>query len=341
MSSKFFPMEKLDKIDFGDNLDFNQWLNENYPIDIEEFVFDASEILYKQDYDGYLSALERFNNDPKITLRRIIENFPTPIAYYIDQAQNNYQNKHHRLDLLKSSWEAVIFFIYGLVVGEARQKKLPLKSIGLIKWDTFCSDSVHVKLNIVENILDFAIKNGIEFECCKIIPISTILDIRKLNQERNGFAHAAAKTELQQDALYNELFPLVTSALNQLMGLSKVKLFRYHDSSQPLYPRCEIFNGSSLSGKKEIVTLSRDSYFDILDEFDNRTIFAQIQTTVFNVAPFIHFSQEIHETNPLICFFKKHTNSKYRFEVVSKSQNREFEISDFSYSEGKLKSLIL
>ena len=333
-------MEEADKIKFLDNPEFNDWLNDNFPVEIEEYEFHSSEVLYNQHYDGYVKALERYNQDPQIVLWRIIENFPTPIAYYIDQAENNYQNEHHRLDLLKSCWEAIIFFIYGLVVAEARHRNIPLKTIGLTSWSTFKSDRVHDKLNIVENILDYTTKNGISFECASIIPIATLADVRKLNQERNGFEHAAAKTAMQQRELYKELFPLVRNVLNQLMGLEKVRLFRYHEAAQPLFPRCEIFNGSSLAGKKDIVTLHRDNYMEILDEFDNSTVFAQINTTAFCLAPFIHFFQEVHETNALICFFKKHNGGKYKFEVVSKSQDKEFEPADFDKFENKLKSLI-
>lgn len=333
-------MEEADQIKFLDNPEFNDWLNNNFPVEIEEYEFHSSEILYNQHYDGYVKALERYNQDPQIVLWRIIENFPTPIAYYIDQAENNYQNEHHRLDLLKSCWEAIIFFIYGLVVAEARHRNIPLKTIGLTSWSTFKSDRVHDKLNIVENILDYTTKNGIPFECASTIPIATLADVRKLNQERNGFEHAAAKTAMQQRELYKELFPLVRNVLNQLMGLEKVRLFRYHEASQPLFPRCEIFNGSSLGGKKDIVTLHRNNYMEILDDFDNTTVFAQINTTAFCLAPFIHFFQEVHETNALICFFKKHNGGKYKFEVVSKSQDKEFEPADFDKFESKLKSLI-
>lgn len=333
-------MEEADKIKFLDNPEFNDWLNDNFPVEIEEYEFHSSEVLYNQHYDGYVKALERYNQDPQIVLWRIIENFPTPIAYYIDQAENNYQNEHHRLDLLKSCWEAIMFFIYGLVVAEARHRNIPLKTIGLTSWQTFKSDRVHDKLNIVENILDYTTKNGIPFECASIIPIATLADVRKLNQERNGFEHAAAKTAMQQRELYKELFPLVRNVLNQLMGLEKVRLFRYHEAAQPLFPRCEIFNGSSLGGKKDIVTLHRDNYMEILDDFDNTTVFAQINTTAFCLAPFIHFFQEVHETNALICFFKKHNGGKYKFEVVSKSQDKEFEPADFDKFENKLKSLI-
>jgi hypothetical protein len=333
-------MDKQPKIEFIDNPDFNQWLKENYPIEIELYEFNASEVLYNLKYDWYVEALERYNNDTQFVLRRIIDNFPTPIAFYIDQAENNYQNDHHRLDLLKSCWEAIIFFIYGLVVAEARHKKVPLKTLGLTKYDNFRSDKVHTKLLIVENILDYVLKNGFNFECAKIIPISILSDIRKLNQERNGFEHASARNAQQQKNLYNELFPIVTNVLNSLIGLEDVKLFRYYSSEMALFPRCEIFNGSSLTGKKDIVILNKENYIEIMEQFNNLTIFTQVNGIAFCVAPFIHFFQEEHETNALICFYKKHKSSKYKFEVVSKSQDKDFDISDFIIVETELKSLI-
>jgi|JI10StandDraft_1071094.scaffolds.fasta_scaffold35817_3 hypothetical protein len=335
-------MDAKTKIEFIDNPEFNQWLNENYPVEIEEYELRSSEVLYNLKYECYIEALERYNDNPQLVLWRIIDNFPTPIAYYIDQAENNSQNDHHRLDLLKSCWEAIIFFIYGLVVAEARHRNIPLNSLGLTKYEKFLSDKIYDKLIIVENILDYVNKNGFHFECASLIPISTLSHVRKLNQERNGFEHASARTAQQQKKLYDELFPIVTNVLNQLIGFEKVKLFRYYETPlQPLFPRCEIFNGSSLGGKKDTIYLKKENYIEIMEEFDKNTIYAQVNNLAFCVSPFIHFYQEEHETNPLICFFKQNLkNGKYKFEVVSKSQDKEFEISVFAKVEVKLKSLI-
>ena len=118
-------------IEYSDNPDFNQWLIENYQVEIEEYEFPASGVLYKMSQDSYAEALARYKADPKVSLSRIEEKFPTPIAYYFYQATNNYQNDHHRLDLLKSCRESIIYFLFGLVVAEARHKKLPLMSLGI------------------------------------------------------------------------------------------------------------------------------------------------------------------------------------------------------------------
>ena len=328
------------QIPYVDNQEFNQWLDENYDIVIENFTFASSEVLYAMNYSQYIEALERYDIDPPIVLNRIITKFPAPIAYYLDQAENNYQNHHHRLDLLKSCWESVIFFIYGLVVAEANHRAFPLKELGN-EYKTYYSDRVYDKLRIVEGIIDKSLTKGLTLYCADIISLPILADIKKLNQERNGFEHAAAKTEQQQKDLYEKLFPILIKVLGSLIKLEKVKLLRYHSSDMALYPRCEIFNGNSLDGKKEIIVLEKNNYVDIIDYWNKNSIFAQIDDIVFSVAPFIHFYQESHETNALLAFFKKAKGQDYDFEVMSKSHTKELNKSDFTIFENQLRSNII
>ena len=325
-------MSEEKKIEFVDNPDFNRWLEENYAVKIAEYEYRSSDVLYKINYDDYIEALNRYNTDPKIELSRIEEKFPSPIAYYFYQAINNYQNDHHRLDLLKSCWESIIFFLYGLVIAEARHRKISLKSIGII-WKTLWSDRLFDKLTIVENVIDYTTKNGIPFDCAALIPISTLTLIKKLNQERNGFEHSAARTSAQQKKLYNDLYPLLESVLKQLIKLENVTVLRYYSTETPLIPRCEIYNGSSLEGRKETVILKKDNYVEILDYFNASSLFAKVNSEVFCLSPFIHFYQEIHETNAIICFYKKEKSGKYLFEVVGKSQDKEFDKTTFDLME--------
>jgi hypothetical protein len=334
-------MSEDTKIEFIDNPDFNRWLEENYQVRIEEYEYPASEVLYNTNYEDYVEALNRYIADPRIELSRIEEKFPLPIAYYFYQANNNYQNDHHRLDLLKSCWESIVFLLFGLVVAEARHKKLPIKEIG-IAWKTFWSDKLFDKLTIIENIIDFTSKNGISFECSTIVPVATLTIIKTLNQERNGFAHSAARTALQQQQLYQTLCPLLENVLKQLIGLENVTILRYYSSETPLIPRCEIFNGNSIEGRKEGVILKRESYIEILDHWNANAIFARINNQVFCLSPFIHFVQEPHETNAVLCFYKKkRPGGKYLFEVVSKAQDKEFDKRCFTEMETQLRGLVV
>ena len=328
------------KIEFVDNPDFNRWLEENYSVEIEEYEFPSSEVLYAISYEKYLEALERYTDDPKISLNRIEDKFPSPIAYYFYQANNNSDNPHHRLDLLKSCWESIVYFLFGLVVAEARHKKLPIKEIG-ITWKTLWSDRLFDKLAIIENIIDYTSKKGIAFECSSIIPVATLAKIRTLNQERNGFAHTAARTTAQQQGLYKTLSPVLEDVLKQLIGLENVIVLRYHSFETPLIPHCEIYNGSSIEGRKKGVILKKESYIEILDHWDANTIFAKLNDEVFCLSPFIHFAQEPHETNAVLCFYKKERVGKYLFEVVSKAQDKEFEKECFTAMEDQLRGLVV
>ncbi|MEM7127287.1 MAG: hypothetical protein AAF702_13225 [Chloroflexota bacterium] len=325
---------------FDDNPDFNQWLEENYPVEIEEFSFPASDVLYQMGYERYLEALERYIADPKISLTRIENLFPAPIAYYFYQATHNYQNAHHRLDLLKSCWESIVFLLFGLVVAEARHRQLDLKGLG-IKWKTLWGDRLGGKLDVTENILDHVIKNSIPFDCAAIIPLPVLADIKVLNQERNGFAHASAKTTAQQEEFYETLYPQLERILRQLIRLEEVKIFRYHDAQTPLWPRCEIFNGSSLDGRKELLKLDKSNYIDIVDDFDATAVYAQVMGHAFCLSPFIHFFQESHETNAVLCFYKKTKGGKYNFEIINRSQDFAFEKETFRVMEGKLRGLVV
>jgi hypothetical protein len=226
------------------------------------------------------------------------------------------------------------------VVGEARHRQLNLKALG-INWKTLWSDKLYNKVTITENILDHVTKNGIPFGCASIIPIHTLTDIKRLNQERNGFAHASARTAAQQQSLYDTLYPLLERVLRQLIRLEEVKVFRYHNAETPLWPRCEIFNGSSLDGKKEIIPLSKANYIDILDHFDATSIYAQVMGEAFCLSPFIHFFQETHETNAVICFYKQEQGSKYDFEIINRSQNHAFDKSVFIVMETMLRNLVV
>jgi len=328
------------RIESIDNPDFNKWLEENYSVEIEEYEFPSSDVLYQMSYDSYLEALERYAEDPKIKLSRIEEKFPSPIAYYFCQAENNYQNDHHRLDLLKSCWESIVFLLFGLVIGEARYREFLLKELG-ISWKTYWSDRLFDKLTIIENILDYTTKSGILFNCASIVSIETLMLIKKLNQERNGFTHASARTSAQQKSLYNELYPQLETVLTKLIKLEEVTLFRYHEAETPLYPRCEVFKGASMIGRKEILAIQKDNYVRILDHFNQCSIFAKVFNEVFCVSPFIHYFQEEHEPNALLCFYKKKYSGKYLYEVVSKSLNKEFDPNVFDLMANKLRELVI
>jgi hypothetical protein len=227
-------------IAYSDLPEFNDWLDfdsENI-VNIHGFSFSPSETLYNMNYDQYMLAYQDFLNDDDLLIEHVYTDFPTPIAYYLYQAEENYENPHHRLDLLKSAWEALVFFLYSLVIGEVRHRNIPLQNIG-VDLKEYYSERLATRLAIIENILDYCGKNGFTLSCMEFITIDVITKLRALNQRRNEFEHAFAANSEQQINLYDELFIEMLSAIKLLRNLDKITLFRFHsvEVEGPLFPR--------------------------------------------------------------------------------------------------------
>src|SRR5690349_11753528 len=111
------------RIEYTNNSEFNDEFDlENPEVKIGELEpYKASFVLYSVDYEAYLSAIEEYKQ-AKLDRQKesIYYEYPQPIAYYFHQAENGYSNENHRLQLLRSTWEAIIFTLYAIVIGEAR-----------------------------------------------------------------------------------------------------------------------------------------------------------------------------------------------------------------------------
>jgi hypothetical protein len=323
--------------------DFNEFLdnNDENVVQVDGYTFTPSLVLYTMNYEQYIEAYENYLADDNVLIQEVSKDFPTPVAFYLAQAEENYDSAHHRLDLLKSTWESLVFIIFGIVVGEARHRKVDLKAIG-VKFSDYFTNKLNTKLKIVENILDYCDKNTIDFNCAKIISITTISKLIKLNQERNGFEHTFAKTPDQQRELYTKLRPELIKVLRDLRNMERVNLIRHHSNDDGIfYPRCDGFNGESLSGKKKTVMVTASDIAIIGAYFNRSSIFCELDGLVFCVSPFIHFNKEPADAHPSICFYKDHKHGKYVYEIVGRSEEKPFEINDFADRENELRALII
>ncbi len=335
------PESEHPVVDYSDNPDFNRQIDEQNNVEVLGFSFSASEVLYGMNYDQYYLALQDFLSDSEELKQEVMEEFPTPIAFYFQQALENSDNSNHKLDLLKSTWEAIIFTLYGLVIGEAVHRKLSLREIGT-KAKEYFSDRLDTRLSIIESILNYCATNGYDFKVAKIVSPATIAMIKRLNQERNGFEHTAAKTPQQADELIQELLPELIKVLSAVRELKNVVIIRFHSTPDlgVLWPRCEIFKGQK--AKKESIQLDKTNYSDILEYFSAQFVFAQYEKLAFCLAPFVHFHKLAAEPHPNLCFHKKskQAEGKYRFEISGKSKEIDLEKTVFNSRLAVLASLI-
>lgn len=334
------------RIEYTDNPEFNEWLDNDSEnsVTIAGYTCLPSETLYKMNYEQYVEAYKAYLEDDIILLEDVYANFPTPISYYLYQAQENYDNPHHRLDLLKSGWEALGFFLYGVVVGEARHRKIPLKEFG-VELKEYYSERLASRLTIIENILDNCKKKSYLLNCSTILSIDAISKLRELNQKRNAFEHSFAATPEQQCALYAELFREMITALKFLRDLGKISIFRFHSTGDGglLLPRCDVFRGHSLDGAKKIIQLTKDDLDIVLSYFNPQWMFAHIEgENVYCLSPFIHFKKDAQESHPKITVYKKkEPGGKYKYGVIGQAGSIDIDKVVFKDRDDEIRKLVL
>lgn len=331
------------------NLDFD---GSNHQVVIGNFTFNPSQVLYNMDYSGYVAELDLFNEREVEKLRETIYyEYPLPIAFYFHQAENAYNNNNHRLQLLRSTWESIIFTLYALVVGEARSKGLPLRNIAQpnaqgnpdLSFNDYFSDRLAQKLLIIERILAYNQANNSGLLCANVITIPVIQKIRNLNQERNEFMHVAAISEEQAGNSYTSLFPNVLEVLKDLRELEFVDIMHFIQVADAITNiRCEVFNGHGLARSIKTISVTAVQLGQLGNQLNAQNILAKYQGEVFSITPFLHYHPEANGNSTNLCYFKrKAANARYEFEIVSRSEAIEFDRVIFQDRTDELRALIV
>ncbi|NUY82356.1 hypothetical protein HUK80_15735 [Flavobacterium sp. MAH-1] len=331
------------------NIDFDDTQN---AITILGSSFRPSEVLFYLQRETYRIALTDFRNQQIETLKETIYyEYPLPIAFYFHQSENAYDYNNHRLQLLRSTWEAIIFTLYAVVVGEARSKAFPLRNIAQVNalgnpdlsFNDYFSDRLAQKLLIVERILTYNQTNNCGLLCANVVTIPTIQKIRSLNQERNEFMHIAAISEEQAATSYGALFPEVLDVLKDLRELEFVDIMRFIQVTDAVTNlRCEIFNGHGLARNIKNITLSSAQLGLLGDQLNAQNILIKYQGELFSITPFLHFRPEANGNVTNLCYFKrKATNARYEYEIVSRSESVEFDRQVFQDRTNELRALIV
>ena len=331
------------------NVDFD---GSNQQVKIGNLTFSSSSVVYNMDYDAYIAELNAFNQREVEKLRETIYyEFPLPIAFYFHQSENAYNNNNHRLQLLRSTWEAIIFTLYAIVVGESRHLNIPLRNIAQqnaagnpdISFNDYFSDRLSQKLLIVERILVYNQVNNCGLTCANVVSIPVIQKIRNLNQERNEFMHVAAFSEEQAATSYTTIFPDVFDILKDLKGLEFVDVMHFIQTTDAVTNiRFEIFNGHGLARNIKTITISAAQLGQIGNQLNGNNILVKHQNEIFSITPFLHCHSEANGNSTNLCYFKrKAANAKYEYEIVSRSEAIEFDRTLFDDRTNELRALII
>ncbi len=344
---------ELEDLHYEEHEDFNQYLDETEnEVAVTGISFRASEVLFTLSKETYRIALTDFQDQQIEKLRETIYyEYPLPIAFYFHQSENAYNNNNHRLQLLRSTWEAIIFTLYALVVGEARSKDLALRDIAQpnaqgnpdLSFNDYFSDRLAQKLLIIERILVYNQANNSGLICANIISIPVIQKIRNLNQERNEFMHVAALSEEQAATSFAGIFPDVFDVLKDLRELEFVDIMHFVQVADAVTNlRCEIFNGHGLARNIKTITVTAAQLGQLGTQLNAQNILAKYQAELFSITPFLHFNPEANGNSTNLCYFKRKVpNARYEYEIVSRSESIEFDRAVFDDRTTELRAIII
>lgn len=308
-------------MDFNDNPEFNDWLDDTYPrVEIGEYSEAPSVVLFELDRQAYVDQLDAWKSQQIEEFPEVVVNeFPAPIAHYLHQTLHGYDDANHRLQLLRTTWESVIFTLYSLVVGEVlyRGVNLSVLQVGnkALSYNRMMSEKLSEKLGFVEAVVKNYAGVG-QLVISDIVTDEAIEGLRQLNQERNSIQHIAALNASQSEERFEQLLPAVKAVLYDLRELRNVSFIQYRKSEPtPKELKCRKFDGHTLGRMNYQLCLTDAQFSAIGANLTANRLYAELGEDIFCVSPFAHVVDENHQT--YLCFYKKKNNAtSFRFERV-------------------------
>ncbi|MES9899209.1 MAG: hypothetical protein ABW148_09315 [Sedimenticola sp.] len=308
-------------MDFSDNSEFNDWLDESYPaVMIGEYSEAPSVVLFEMDQQAYIDQLDAWRDQQIAEFPEVVvHEFPAPIAHYFHQTRHGYDDANHRLQLLRTTWESVIFTLYSLAIGEVLYRGINLSGLEVgnqpLSYNRMMSDSLAIKLGFVEAVIN---QEGAadQLVVADIVSDAAIEGLRQLNRERNSIQHIAALTASEAVERFDKLLPEVEAVLYELRELRNVSFIRYRNSeATPRDLKCRKFDGHSLAKVNYPLQLNDEQFSRIGANLTAERLYAELGEDIFCVSPFAHVVDQDHQT--YLCFYKKKHNAiLFQFERV-------------------------
>jgi hypothetical protein len=244
---------------------FNESLDEEGDFVVGKISFQPSRILYELAIESYKEAyqdfLERQFEEIKET---VFHDYPACIAYNfrLSERGEGATDQVRKLLHLKDSWEAIIFVLYALVMGEVRNKGADLKMAQVfvshdtsgnpmfasLNTDKVLSGALKQKLHTMKAIIQHVKGSALGFKC-EEIDLSLFDDLLQLQEIRNDLSHHTAPTREQAEAELKVVLPLFREMLIKTRFLEDCKILRFESLTTDC--RCETFNGHSLNREYE------------------------------------------------------------------------------------------
>lgn len=308
---------------------FNESLDEEGEINIADISFQRSRILFELAKESYKDAYNEFREQEFESLKQtVFDSYPACIAYNfrLSEKGEGSTDPVRKLLHLKDSWEAIIYVLYALVMGEVRHRKVDLKAAQIFvsldssgspvyasfNTDKILSEAVKQRIHNIKAIIQHSKTNSLGFKC-ECIEESLLDDLMQLQDIRNDISHHAAPTREQAEAELKQVVPLFHTMLAKTTFLGNCKILRFENYTSDC--RCESFNGHSLNREYDIHSLVDPQKTYVLG-LGQEQLFTFWDGECFSLSPFLHFDKDVTGHESYICFYKYRKDSKYWYEPV-------------------------
>ena len=304
---------------------FNESLDADGNVVIANIPFQRSRILYEIDIETYKQALYEFWEQDYEELKQIIfDAYPACIAYNfrLSERGEGAGDPVRKLLHLKDCWEAIIFVLYALVMGEVRKRGVGLKSVQVfvshdaggnpifanLNTDKILSESLKQKLYNIKAIVEHLKGDWLDDVRCECIEVSLIDDLIQLQDIRNDLSHHNTPTREQAEAELKLVLPIFREMLMKTKFLENCKIFRFDSYSSNCH--CESFNGHFLNREFENLTLNEPKRNYVIG-LNKEQVFVFWDNEVFSLSPFLHFDKDTTGHESYLCVFKGKRQGKF------------------------------
>jgi len=317
---------------------FNESLDEAGEVIIADIPFQRSRILFELANTTYNDAYNEFLEQEFDTLKQtIFDYYPACIAYNyrLSERGEGSNDPVRKLLHLKDTWEAIIFVLYALTMGEVRHRALDLKSaqqvvaldpegnprFAFFNTGKILSEALKQKLQNIKGLILHCKEKGLGFKF-EEIDESLCDDLLSLQDIRNDISHHTAPTREQASSELQQVMPIFRGMLIKTRFLENCKILRFESFSASC--RCETFNGHSLNREYETPNLT-DSQRTFVLSLGQEQLFTVWDAECFSLSPFLHFDRDATGHESYLCFYKKRTQGKYWYEPVKIRTEKSFD----------------
>jgi len=319
------------EIAYEENPDFNSEFDElNEGLTVGEVTLAPSWMLYNTDYDLYLTALDEYNNRIFEDLKSSIQNNYSPIIAFnfrLSERGEGAEDPVKKLLHLKDTWEAIIFTLYALTMGEVRKKGIDCKTAQILQnidsatgnpnyrnfnTNWILTDALKNKIKVIKAIIKHSQNNSLDFNS-EYIPIELLDELIELQSARNDISHHASPTRQQAEQELRTIQPIFETMIKRTKFLENCNIYRFNNLDSSC--RCEVFSGHSLNKEFGRLELTGDNLSYIIG-LSTDTLFAEWEGEYFSLSPFLHYKEDEIGHESYICFFKGKREGQYWYEPV-------------------------